>query len=110
MFFFEGMTNPKSLWGETITKGENKIDCGIMYTRKRFQALAAIMSPFVNNYKVGSERISAIAPFTEWGYSKMMGNLVTISIRYNFAFGKKFKKIDKRSRYKDTDSDILKGY
>ena len=33
-----------------------------------------------------------------------------MSIRYNFEFGKKFKDQNKKARYKDADSGILKGY
>ncbi len=110
MLFSSYWTNNASLWGETITKGENRVDFGIIYTRKRLQALVGIMYPFVNNYKVGTERISPVAPLKQHVYSKIMGNLVMVSIRYNFEFGKKFKDQNKKARYKDVDSGILKGY
>lgn len=110
MLFSSYWINNASLWGETITKGENRVDFGIIYTRKRLQALVGIMYPFVNNYKVGTERISSVAPLTQKAYSKIMGNLVMVSIRYNFEFGKKFKDLNKKARYNDADSGILKGY
>lgn len=110
MFYSTYWTNNTSLWGETITKGPNRVDFGVIYTHKRLQALVGILYPFVNNYKDGSDRISSVAPVTQWTTSKIMGNLAMMSIRYNFEFGKKFKDQNKKARYKDADSGILKGY
>lgn len=109
MFYSTYWTRNSSLWGETITKGSNRVDVGVIYTRKKLQALVGIVN--LVNYKDGSERISSVAPVTKWTTgTKALENLVMMSIRYNFEFGKKFKDQNKKARYKDTDSGILKGY
>lgn len=52
-----------NFFGETIKKNENQTAFMAMYTRRNLQAGIGIMFPFTNNYKVGKERISEVAPF-----------------------------------------------
>lgn len=52
-----------NFFGETIKKNENQTAFMAMYTRRNLQAGIGIMFPFTNNYKVGKERISKVAPF-----------------------------------------------
>ncbi|MBP1615387.1 MAG: TonB-dependent receptor [Bacteroidetes bacterium] len=99
--------NPYSLFGETIQKSENKTAFMVMYNNKKFQVGAGILFPFTNNYRTGSERKSRIAPLTSWTYAKEAGKMITLTVAYNFEFGKKYKSGKKNLNNSDSDSGIL---
>lgn len=98
---------PYSLFGETIQKGENKTVFMAKYNKKKFQVGAGILFPFTNNYRTGSERISAIAPLTSWTYAKEVGRMVVLTVAYNFEFGKMYKSGKKNLNNSDSDAGIL---
>ena len=98
---------PYSLFGETIQKGENKTIFMVMYNKKKFQVGAGILFPFTNNYRTGSERISAIAPSTTWTYAKEVGRMVVLKVAYNFEFGKMYKSGKKNLNNSDSDAGII---
>jgi hypothetical protein len=96
------------LFGETIQKGENQTSFMVMYNKKKFQVGAGVLFPFTNNFRTGSERISAIAPLTSWTYAKEAGKMVFLKVAYNFEFGKKHKSGKKNLNNSDSDAGILK--
>ena len=98
---------PYSLFGETIQKGENKTVFMVMHNTKKFKVGAGILFPFTNNYRTGSERISAIAPLTSWTYAKEVGRMVVLTVAYNFEFGKMYKSGKKNLNNSDSDAGIL---
>lgn len=99
--------NKHTLWGETITKGENITGILASYTHKRFQLGAGMLFPFTNNYKTGKERVSKVAPYSSWAYVKETGQMVILKLSYNFEFGKKYNAARKRTNNSDNESGIL---
>ena len=95
------------LYGETIHKGENITNFMLIYTKNKLQVGAGVMFPFTNNYRFGTERISAVAPNTSWTYLKEAGQLGFIRINYNFEFGKKHQSGQKKINNSDSDSGII---
>ena len=65
-----------NFFGETIKKNENQTAFMAMYTRRNLQAGIGIMFPFTNNYKVGKERISEVAPFRSETFVRETGQMV----------------------------------
>lgn len=100
--------NQNSLYSETITKGENLTAFMGMYNHPKVQIGAGIMFPFTNNYRVGSERQSSVAPVTSWEYVKETGRMFIIRVAYNVEFGRKHKSGSKRLNNQDTESGIIK--
>lgn len=96
-----------TLFGETITKGENITAILVNYTHKRFQLDAGMMFPFTNNYKTGKERVNKVAPYSSWTYSKETGQMAIIKLSYNFEFGKKYNAAKRRTNNSDRESGIL---
>ena len=99
--------NKHTLWGETITKGENVTGILANYTHKRFQLGAGMLFPFTNNYKNGKERVSKVAPYSSWSYVKEAGQMVILKLSYNFEFGKKYNAAKRRTNNSDKESGIL---
>lgn len=95
------------LMGETIKKSENQTVLMAMYTKQNFQAGLGMMFPFTNNYKVGKERISRIAPFHSETFVRETGQMLVLRVGYTFEFGRKHKGGDKRLNNSDTDSGII---
>lgn len=95
------------LWGETIKKSENQTVLMAMYTKHNFQAGLGVMFPFTNNYKVGKERISRIAPFSSETFVRETGQMFVLRIGYTFEFGRKHNAGNKDLNNSDTDSGII---
>lgn len=66
-----------------------------------------IMFPFTNNYKVGKERISKVAPFRSETFVRETGQMVVLRVGYTFEFGRKHKAGNKGLNNSDTDSGII---
>ena len=92
---------------ETIKKNENQTAFMAMYTRRNLQAGIGIMFPFTNNYKVGKERISKVAPFRSETFVRETGQMVVLRVGYTFEFGRKHKAGNKGLNNSDTDSGII---
>ncbi len=99
--------NKNVLMGETIFIGENQTALMATWTHKRLQLGLGMMFPFTNNYKTGIERLSNIAPYTAWTYTKEAGQMVAIRINYNFEFGHQPAAKEKRMSNSDKDSGII---
>lgn len=99
--------NKNVLMGETIFKGENQTALMATWTHKRLQLGLGMLFPFTNNYKTGIERLSNIAPYTAWTYTKEAGQMVAIRINYNFEFGHQPAAKEKRMSNSDKDSGII---
>lgn len=95
------------LSGETVLKAENLFHCGFEYTHKNLQVSAGIRYPF-GGYKNGSERISKIAKVILWNYIRDAERQLSLSVRYRFEFGNKFKDRNRQAGYNDKDSGVLK--
>jgi hypothetical protein len=108
-FSFMGEYNKQlnRLYGETIHKGENMTAFLLTYTKNKLQIGAGITFPFTNNYRTGSERISAVAPNITWAYIKEAGQMAFIRLNYNFEFGKKYQSGQKKLNNSDADSGII---
>ena len=65
------------------------------------------MFPFTNNYKVGKERISEVAPFRSETFVRETGQMVVLRMGYTFEFGRKHKAGNKGLNNSDTDSGII---
>lgn len=100
--------NKNILMGETLYKGENQTAMMATWTHKRLQLGLGMMFPFTNNYKTGKERMSKVAPYTAWTYTKEAGRMVAIRINYNFEFGHHYNTAEKRMRNSDSDTGIIK--
>ena len=96
-----------NFFGETIKKNENQTAFMAMYTRRNLQAGIGIMFPFTNNYKVGKERISEVAPFRSETFVRETGQMVVLRVGYTFEFGRKHKAGNKGLNNSDTDSGII---
>lgn len=96
-----------NFFGETIKKNENQTAFMAMYTRQNLQAGIGIMFPFTNNYKVGKERISKVAPFRSETFVRKTGQMVVLRVGYTFEFGRKHKAGNKGLNNSDTDSGII---
>jgi len=100
--------NKNVLIGETIYKGENQTALLATWTHKRLQLGAGIMFPFTNSYKTGKERLSNVAPYTSWTYTKEAGQMMVIRFNYNFEFGHHHDTAEKRTNNNDNDNGIIK--
>ena len=97
-----------NFFGETIKKNENQTAFMAMYTRRNLQAGIGIMFPFTNNYKVGKERISEVAPFRSETFVQGDGDRWSYCAwAIHSSFGRKHKAGNKGLNNSDTDSGII---
>ena len=96
-----------NFFGETIKKNENQTAFMAMYAKQNFQAGIGVLFPFTNNYKVGKERISEVAPFRSETFVKETGQMFILRVGYTFEFGRKHKAGNKGLNNSDTDSGII---
>ena len=96
-----------NFFGETIKKNENQTAFMAMYAKQNFQAGIGVLFPFTNNYKVGKERISEVAPFRSETFVKETGQMLILRVGYTFEFGRKHKAGNKGLNNSDTDSGII---
>lgn len=99
--------NKNVLMGETVFIGENQTALMATWTHKRLQLGMGMLFPFTNNYKTGIERLSNVAPYTAWTYTKEAGQMVAIRINYNFEFGHQSAAKEKRMSNSDKDAGII---
>lgn len=99
--------NSNSLYGETIQKVADEVGITLRYTHKGLQLESSIRQPFTKQYRYGSERLDNIAPHTTWNYFNEMKNLISIGIKYNFEFGKKFADHERKLKEINNDAGIL---
>jgi hypothetical protein len=78
------------------------------WSHKNLQLAVGMLFPFTNNYKIGRERVSKVAPYSSWTYAKETGQLLVLKLSYNFEFGRQYNSIRKRTNNSDSDSGILK--
>lgn len=95
------------LFGETIRKGETTNFVGLIYTKDNLNAGIYMMCPFFNNYKVGTKRLSKIAPHEVEAYVDDIKQMVFFRLAYTFNFGRKYKSEEKRIKNSDSDSGII---
>ena len=95
------------LYGETIKKSENQTVLMAMYTKQNLQAGFGVMFPFTNNYKVGKERISQVAPFRSETFVRETGQMLVLRVGYTFEFGRRHKAGNKGLDNSDTDNGII---
>ena len=106
-FNFDYRVGGGRLWGETFSRPENRCYMSLFYNNENLSAAITMTYPF-SKYKTGSERLSEIAPMTQWSYDKEAQRKLTFSISYRFDFGKKFRERDRSAGYKDNDTGVLK--
>ena len=99
--------NKNLLVGETVYIGENQTALMATWTHRHLQLGLGMMFPFTNNYKTGIERLSSIAPYTSWTYTKEAGQMVAIRVNYNLEFGHQHVVKQKRIDNSDNDSGII---
>lgn len=98
-----------SFYGESISYGEYGSQLNTRYKFKNLLIGAGILLPFSpNGLKVGRTRLSDIAFSESWTSSSNFGNLVTLTVSWNFNYGRKHEAIKKRLENSDTDSGIVK--
>lgn len=106
---FNLRTHRPTLYGETLTLGEDLHDVALTYFKKRFSLSLAMNNPFMNNYRVGSENWNQRAGNTSYQYVNETSRMLLMKLTYGMNFGRKRKTTDRRIQNEDTDTGIVKG-
>lgn len=107
--FFQIQNHRNDFYGETLTYGENYHTVGITYRYKRLNVGLMGLNVFANNYKVGSENFSPVAPSKNFAYLKESSQLYAIHLSWNFSFGRKYESAQKRLHNEDSNAGTLKS-
>lgn len=59
-----------NFYGETLSYGESFHTLGLSYRYKRLNIGVMTLNPFVDNYRMGGEMFSKVAPSKNWWYVK----------------------------------------
>jgi hypothetical protein len=106
---FSMRTHRPSLYGETLTLGEDLHDIAVTYFRQHFTVSLAMNNPFIDNYRIGSENWNKQAPFTNYRYVNETSRMLLVKVTCNLDFGRKHQTAQQRLQNEDTDTGILGG-
>lgn len=105
--FWQINTNWNNFWGETLSGGENIQILGMYYKHKDLRLGLGAFNPFTNDYKVQSENWNKFASNKSKNYIKESSRLFTVSVSYNFSFGRTFKTAQRKVNNSDNDSGVM---
>lgn len=108
----EAYTRNNDLYGETLEYGkygEEVVYIGLGYRWKGLMAKVSILCPGMDGWRLGRDNLNEYAPFKRREYVPEAKNLVGLNIVWNFEFGRKYEKGNKRVNNSDSDSGILSG-
>ncbi len=108
-FFFQIQNHRNDFYGETLTYGENYHAVGLTYRHKQLTVGVMGLNVFSNNYKIGSENFSPLAPSKNWIYFKESSQLYAIRLSWNFSFGRKYESTQRRLHNEDNSAGTLKS-
>lgn len=107
--FFEIQNHRNDFYGETLTYGENYHALGITYRYKQFNVSLMGLNPFSNNYKIGTENFSFLAPSKNWVYFKESSGFFAFKFAWNLSFGRKYESSQRRIHNEDNSAGTLKS-
>ena len=67
------------------------------------------LNPFVDNYRMGGEMFSKVAPSKNWWYVKENCRLFVAKVSWNISFGRKYETMQKRVNNEDSNAGTLKS-
>ncbi len=105
--YWQMNTNWNNFWGETLSGGENIQMFGINYRHKDLSVGIGAFNPFTNDYKVQTENWNQFASYKTNNYIKESSKLFTVSVSYNFSFGRTFKTAQRKVNNSDNDSGVM---
>lgn len=102
-------TRPKKeLSGEIVSLEENNSTLMLGYRHGRLSLRAGVYYPFTKAWKVKSESLSSVNPFSESVRIKDNGNMFVLGVSYQLNWGKSLKKSKKSLQNADGEVGILK--
>ncbi len=102
-------TRRNNLSGEYIYHGENSAGLMLGYSYKNLQVGGGVYYPFFSyGWKAGSKLMSEYVQSYSDTYIKDNGNMIVLSLSYNFTSGRKHKAGRKTMHHSDSDSGIVK--
>lgn len=107
--FFQVQNHRNSFFGETLSYGENYHVLGVGYRYKQLNVGVMSFNPFINTYKRGDEKFSALAPSKNWWYLKESTRVFLVNLSWNFSFGRTFQSAEKRLHNEDSSAGTLKS-
>lgn len=107
--FFQMENHRNNFYGETLSYGESFHTLGLSYRYKRLNIGMMTLNPFVDNYRMGGEMFSKVAPSKNWWYVKESCRLFVAKVSWNISFGRKYETMQKRVNNEDSNAGILKS-
>lgn len=107
--YFEIQNHRNDFYGETLNYGENYNMVNVTYRLKQLNIGVMCFNPFSNNYKVGSENFSSLAPSRNWVYMKESSRMFALTLSWNFSFGRKYESAERRLHNEDSNAGTLKS-
>lgn len=107
--FFQMENHRNNFYGETLSYGESFHILGLSYQHKRLNIGIMTLNPFVDNYRMGGETFSKVAPSKNWWYVKESCRLFVAKVSWNISFGRKYETMQKRVNNEDNNAGTLKS-
>ena len=107
--FFQMENHRNNFYGETLSYGESFHTLGLSYRYKRLNIGMMTLNPFVDNYRMGGEMFSKVAPSKNWWYVKESCRLFVVKVSWNISFGRKYETMQKRVNNEDSNAGTLKS-
>lgn len=107
--FFQMENHRNNFYGETLSYGESFHTLGLSYRYKRLNIGVMTLNPFVDNYRMGGEMFSKVAPSKNWWYVKESCRLFVAKVSWNISFGRKYETMQKRVYNEDSNAGTLKS-
>ena len=98
-----------TLWSEMVYIGEKITIMTAGYNTSKWSASIMMLNPFTDEYSIGYENRSALAPYTSNIYTHNLGQVIGFNFSLNLNFGRKYQAADKRLDNTDSDAGIMTG-
>jgi hypothetical protein len=106
---FNLRTHRPTLYGETLTLGEDLHDIALTYFKKRLTLTLAMNNPFMNNYKIGRENWNRQAHHKSYQYVNETSRMLLVKLTYGLDFGNKHKNVRQQIQNEDNDTGVVRG-
>lgn len=102
-------TDLNYLFAEMLNYSSKSTGISVKYKYKDCQIGGGVMNPFLaNGTPSGSKILSSVVKKESWNYTRDYGNMVYITLSWNFSFGRKYNSSQKKLNNSDNDSGIVK--
>ncbi len=105
MFMYE--EQPDFFFGEYMSRASNVHIIDLRYTLKQLNLGLRMYNPFQSDYASIQKNLNRYVSYREEMHTDDVARMITVSLSWNFSFGRDYKSKSKRMSNSDSDSGVM---